>query len=251
MTHYTELQGAGKKLVSELGLQSAPIALKFLRQESEIPAGSFRPLKDKGQHLAQCQAFTLSRRHGLTVSMTREDHWCWGPLLGYGLTDHRAAMTIPETAHQAEILPRLEPGQYVGMVCAPLTTVSFMPDMVLIYSNTAQLRQILMIIKFSGQGLINSQFDPIDSCVYAVVPTMLSGQIRITLPDPGESHRAGAREDEIILSLPIEKIQILVDGLEKMAAFSPPAHLTQDLTMTPDFPRPDFYKKLFKLWNLE
>jgi uncharacterized protein (DUF169 family) len=251
MTELFDLQKWGKSLISQLGLKSTPIGLKFLTRESEIPPGSFRPLKDKSQHLAQCQAFALSRQQGLTVTLIKEDHWCWGPLLGYGLADHRAALSIPETAHQAQILPRLEYGKYIGLVCAPLDHISYIPDIVLIYSNTAQLRNMLMALKFSQADIVNSQFDPIDSCVYAVVPTFTNRQIRITLPDPGESHRAGAQDDEIIITIPFEKIQILVEGLERSKDFSPPAKMTQDIGMIADFPRPDFYDRLFKLWNME
>ena len=121
----------------------------------------------------------------------------------------------------------------------------------MVYSNTAQLRVMLMALKFGGHDLVESLFDPIDSCVYSVVPTFLQRRIRITLPDPGESERAAARDDEIILSLPVEKIQVLVEGLARSKSFSPPANLTRDLTMIPDFPRPEFYKNLFKLWGLE
>ena len=85
--------------------------------------------------------------------------------------------------------------------------------MVLIYSNTTQLRNLLLAIKYKEGKLVQSEFDPIDSCVYSVVPVIKNGDYRITLPDPGEYERAMAGEDEIILSVPAAKLEELVTGL--------------------------------------
>jgi uncharacterized protein (DUF169 family) len=121
---------------------------------------------------------------------------------------------------------------------------------VLIYSNTAQLRSILLSIKFKEGHLVKSEFDPIDSCVYSVVPAIKDGVYRITLPDPGEYERAMADEGEIILSVPPDKLGELVEGLrffEKMKM----GYRHFNMQMTPDFPQPDFYKDLFRMWGLD
>src|SRR4030042_4907592 len=97
--------------------------------------------------------------------------------------------------------PRFEYGKYIGMVTAPLRSANFEPDMVLIYSNTAQLREMIGVVKFQQKTLVKSEFDPIDSCVYSVLPVLMGGQYRITLPDPGEYSRAFAGDDEIIFSV--------------------------------------------------
>ena len=251
MTELTNWQKLGSDLISLLGLETSPLALKLITSESEIPEETLRPFKNKGQHLAQCQSFALSRRQGLTVAMTREDHWCWGPLLGYGLVPHEPALNILATRGQAEILPRIDLNKYLGLLCGPLNNTLFIPDMALIYSNTAQLRRMLMAFKFSQKDLVSSEFDPIDSCVYSVVPTFLKRQIRITLPDPGENERAGAEDYEIILSVPAEKLEQLCQGIVRVESFAPPQKYVKDVKMQSDFPRPEFYSQLFKIWGLQ
>jgi len=52
----------GEELEAYLLLRSSPIAVKMLEKESDVPKGAFRPKKDGGYHLAQCQAFSMSRR---------------------------------------------------------------------------------------------------------------------------------------------------------------------------------------------
>ncbi|HEY55154.1 MAG TPA: DUF169 domain-containing protein [Dehalococcoidia bacterium] len=260
MTTVKDFNSYGEELERILMLKTSPIAVKMLEKEEDIPAEAIRPKRDRGYHLAQCQAFALTRRRGETIAMLKEDNWCWASLIGYGLVKPFDEKTISpliyivenmEAAKKvAKIFPRLEYGKYIGILSAPLKSASFEPDLVLVYSNTAQLRSLLMAVKFKEGYLVNSQFDPIDSCVYSVVPVMLNGQYRITLPDPGEYERAMAGEDEIILSVPADKMAEMMSGLKRFDDMKMSyKYFTMDLR--PDFPRPDFYKELFKMWGLD
>jgi len=250
VTTLSRFNSYGEELERLLLLRTSPLAVKMLEKEEDIPKEAIRPKRDRGYHLAQCQAFAMSRRQRAMIAMLKEDNWCWAPLIGYGLVDSNVpeGMVLPKD--QVKILPRLEYGKYIGIVSAPLKTANFKPDLVLIYSNTAQLRTILLILKYSGEPLVTSQFDPIDSCVYSTVPVILNGQYRITLPDPGDYERAMAGEDEIILSVPAAKLEKLVSALreaeERKLGYT---HFVRD--MRPDFPRPEFYMELFRMWGLD
>jgi len=260
VTTVKDFNSYGEELERILMLKTSPIAVKMLEKEEDIPAEAIRPKRDRGYHLAQCQAFALTRRRGETIAMLKEDNWCWASLIGYGLVKPFDEKNISpliyivenmEAAKKvAKIFPRLEYGKYIGILSAPLKSASFEPDLVLVYSNTAQLRSLLLAVKFKEGYLVNSQFDPIDSCVYSVVPVMLNGQYRITLPDPGEYERAMAGEDEIILSVPADKMAEMMSGLKRFDDMKMSyKYFTMDLR--PDFPRPDFYKELFKMWGLD
>lgn len=260
MTTLSEFNSYGEELEKLLLLRTAPIAVKMLEKEADIPKEAIRPKRDRGYHLAQCQAFALSRRRGETIAMLKEDNWCWAPLIGYGLVEPLDEKTISPLFFIVENMkaakkvdknfPRLEHGKYIGILSAPLKAASFEPDLVLIYSNTAQLRSMLLAVKYKEGHLVKSEFDPIDSCVYSTVPVILNGQYRITLPDPGEYGRAMAEEGEIIFSVPAGKLEELVIGLrhfeERKMGYT---HLT--MQMMPDFPQPPFYKDLFKMWGLD
>jgi len=255
-----EFNSYGEELERLLLLRSSPIAVKMLGKEEDIPEGAIRSKRDRGVHLAQCQAFAMSRRQGATVAMLKEDNWCWAPLIGYGLVKplegypvlHRIYIVenMEAAKRVAKNFPRLEYGKYIGIVSAPLRAANFKPDLVLIYSNTAQLRSMLLAVKYKEGFLVTSQFDPIDSCVYSTVPVILNGQYRITLPDPGEYERAMAGEDEIIFSVPRDKLEELILGLRHFEEIKLGyTHFTME--MRPDFPRPEFYKELFRMWGLD
>jgi uncharacterized protein (DUF169 family) len=104
---------------------------------------------------------------------------------------------------------------------------------------------MLYALSFIGEGLVNSAFYPVASCALSVVPA-LSGQYCITLPDPGEVGRALAGEDEIIFSVPESKIEGLITQLKILDDRKMGYKDNSFLEMRPDFPRPDFYKRLYR-----
>ena len=88
MTTLEEYHGYGEELERLLLLRTSPIAVKMLEREEDIPEDAYRSKRDDGVHLAQCQAFTMSRRQRRTVAMLKEDNWCWAPLVAWGLVEH-------------------------------------------------------------------------------------------------------------------------------------------------------------------
>src|SRR4030042_1404685 len=133
----------GEELENLLGLQTSPIAVKMLEKETDVPEGATRPKKDRGYHLAQCQAFAMSRREKTAVAMLKEDNWCPGAVLSYGLVPKPddpggRAQTNGEY---------FEYGKYIGILTAPLKSAAFEPDAVIIYCDTNQLRILLLALK--------------------------------------------------------------------------------------------------------
>jgi uncharacterized protein (DUF169 family) len=262
MTTLKEYNSYGEELEKSLLLRTSPIAIKMLEREEDVPEEAIRPKRDRGYHLAQCQAFAMSRREKATIALLKEDHWCWAPLIGYGLVEMPEFCTggdvyFPHFVESreaakslAKIFPRLEYGKYIGIVSAPLKTASFEPDLVLIYSNTAQLRTILLAVKYKEGALVTSEFDPIDSCVFSTVPVLLTGEYRITIPDPGEYERAMTGEDQVIFSVPGGKVETLVQGLGHFEEIKL-GYTDLAMVMRPDFPQPEFYKMLFGMWGLD
>jgi uncharacterized protein (DUF169 family) len=263
MTTLREYNEYGEELEKLLVLRTSPIAVKMLEKEEDIPGGAIRPWKDYGYHIAQCQAFAMSRRgRKATIAMLKEDNWCPAPVSAYGLAEPREEVAgypyMVESKEAAEKLsetsPEFEYGRYIGVVSAPLKMTGFEPDLVMIYSNTAQLRSILLAVKYKEGLLVSSEFDPLRSCVFAIIPVIQNGCFRITLPDTGEQYRTMSGEDEIIFSAPGDKIEELVLGLrhfEEMVHDNVHRYTHLDYDMRPDFPQPEHYIKMFKEWGID
>jgi len=99
--------------------------------------------------------------------------------------------------------------------------------------------------------MVDTPIYPIASCAWSVVPS-LRGKYAVTIPDPGELGRAAAFEDESIFSLPAEKVELLVKQLHFFRDELKWEYKRHDfLEIRPDFPRPQFYKRLFKVCGLD
>jgi uncharacterized protein (DUF169 family) len=245
MTTINEYNRYGEELENRLGLQTSPIAVKMLEKEADIPAEAIRPKKDRGYHLAQCQAFAMSRRENDTIAMLKEDNWCPGAILSYGLVprpDDPAARARNNGDY-------FEYGKYIGILTAPLKKATFEPDAVIIYCDTNQLRIILLSLKPEERGLVKSNFFPF-SCSNAVVPVIKYGEYWINLPDPGEFARALTVAGEMMFSVPKDKLAGLAESFtESRKNESGFEHET--MMMRPDFPQPDLYKKVFEAWGMD
>ncbi|MGD9162101.1 MAG: DUF169 domain-containing protein [Desulfobacteraceae bacterium] len=233
----------GEDLETGLVLRTSPVAVKMLEKEADIPKGAFRPKRDGGYHLAQCQAFSMSRMEGKTIAMLKEDHWCPTALEVYGIVEKLS------DGFSMEYSMSFETGKYIGVLTAPLKSAAFMPDVVLIYMNPAQLRGTLLPLTFGGGASQVKTELFLPSCGHAVVDPIKTGNYTVVLPDPGEYQRALAREDEMILAVPQAKMDVLMANMKpggKMTSFR-----DQHMSLKPDFEQPPFYKTKFKSWGLD
>lgn len=240
----SEFNQYGEELEKLLLLRTSPIAVKMLEKESDIPKGAIRPKKDRGYHLAQCQAFGMSRREGTTVAMLKEDNWCPTSVIAYGL--EKKPESLAKWSHPYDCF---EYGKYFGIVTAPLKRANFLPDVVITYLKPGQLRALLLTMKVEDVPQVSGHYFP-PSCGWSVVEPMKTGKYWVVMPDPGEYQRALTEEGDMMFSVPQSKMAVLMAGLKPgpRGAFS---YRDNYMLMQPDFERPAFYKELFKGWELE
>ena len=239
----SQLNTFGDEMEASLVLRTSPIAVKMLEREADIPKGAFRPKKDGGYHIAQCQAFGMSRREGKTVAMLKEDHWCPTPLIAYGMAETTDSMRV-----FAESYMSFEAGKHIGILTAPLKSATFMPEVTLVYLNPAQLRGVLLPIMFGGQSQVTTHL-MLPSCAHAVVDPIKTGNYCVVLPDPGEYQRALTAEEEMILAIPQKQMERFMTSLKRGGKMY--SHRDQYMAMHPDFEQPQLYKDTFKAWGLD
>jgi uncharacterized protein (DUF169 family) len=196
MSPVSEFNKYGEELEKILILRSSPIAVKMLEKEANIPKGAVRPKKDRGYHLAQCQAFGMSRRDGTTVAMLKEDNWCPTSVIAYGL--EKKPESLAKWVHPYDCF---EYGKYIGIVSAPLKSANFTPDVVIAYLKPAQLRGLLLSMKVEDVPLVSGHYFP-PSCGWAVVEPIKTGKYWVVMPDPGEYQRALTEEGDMMFSIP-------------------------------------------------
>jgi uncharacterized protein (DUF169 family) len=261
MTPLETMNKYGSDLLNMLALRTYPIGIKMLKDESEIPRGAVRPKKDLGEHYASCQAFALVRQRGMTLAMFIEDHWCFEPIIGYGLVEPPKdfyegsgsdffVQNKEAAKERNNSIPILPYGKYAGMVLAPLQKANFIPDLTVIYCNATQLRQMLFGMMLKNGYRVTSTLDPVWSCVHSVVPSLLNGECEVTVPDFGEYQRGAVTDDEMMLTIPTGKMEEMMSGVynyDKMGL----GYRSIGREIKGDFQQPPFYKEYFKKWGLD
>ncbi len=258
-----EYNSLGKEIESLLILRYSPIALKLLYSEDEIPEGTLRPCKDRGDRLAMCQAYAMVRRNRKAITMLKEDHWCVWPLVSYGMVDldeddyeYMGTKFFMKDAERSkkylrEEYPMLKAEKKpIGFTIAPLRSCNFVPDIITVYCRPAQIRSILMAAKFHSGEMIPVTLDPVDSCVHSSIPVLNGKDYNVTFPDPGEYERGMTDEDEVMFTMKGEKIADIVSGLKILSSANfGYQELSMDMPM--NFPRPEFYNNMFAKWGLD
>ncbi len=242
MTDIDTFRKYGEKLETLLRLHTSPISVKMVKNKSDIPETALRPKRDLGKHYAQCQAFSLSRRDRQTVAMLKEDNWCPGPVIAYGI---ESPIDSPSGDTQ-RLYEGFEQGKYIGILTAPLFKTSFSPDLVIIYCDTNQLRSMLLSLKEEEKPGVKSNFFPF-SCAWAVTSPILHNEYWINLPDPGEYARALTQAGEMIFSIPAPKMDDFMSDFKTF--FKESMFADEQMMMASDFPQPEIYKELFKKWD--
>lgn len=239
-----EFNKYGEDLERILLLPSSPIAVKLLEKKEDIPKEAVSPKRDRGYQMAQCQAFAASRRDGDTIAMLKQDHRCPSAVMAYGLV--KKPESVDQWSHPYDTL---DYGKYIGILSAPLRSATFLPDVVIVYSDPARLRGLLLSMKTADVPEVRYHFFP-PSCGYSVVNPIKSGKYWVVLPDPGEYQRALTREDELIFCVPQKKMAEMMAGLRQNehGSFS---YRNHQVLMPTDFPLPEFYRKMFKEWGME
>lgn len=250
-----------EELEKLLGLQSLPLAVRLLKSVDEIPEGAQRPIKDMGYHLSFCQALALSRRNGMTIAETKEDMWCFEPVLGLGFEKPPQRFLdgynrYPETASTLEAgstwakgLPRLDYGLYSAVVSAPLATANFEPHLFIIYGEPAKMSRILAAKDWLDGKNITPTMSGNAACVYYVVPVMKDKGWHITLPCAGDLRRAACETYNMIFSAPIEDLDDLLRGLRAIQEAGRGFPLRVNLPI--EYPLPESYVEIGKTIGMD
>lgn len=253
-----------ERVKSVLRLDSNLIGVKFYESVDDVPAEAVHPKRDMDKHIATCQAFSLARYNGQTICMTKEDEWCWAPLVGFGQVDcsegTEAFDTIvkylsiadPERAVRfyADEYPRHELEKYEAWVVGPLSTITYDPDVVMVYGDPFAINWLCLNAKHLDGKTIQSNFDGIDSCVYEMVNTMNREDYQVCFPDCGEIVRARAKQTDAVFCIPLAKLQDFMNCVFTFGegfAFNFEVQYEYPL----DYTRPPFYNEVFAQWGLD
>lgn len=234
----------GKSLEELLRLQTYPLAVKLVKDESEFPEGTRRP----EQKIAVCQGLTLSRRTGSTMGITEKDSGCPAASLNYGwikifdesmmqkefleaghVSNEAAAKTLLEN------MDHLKPGKYKGVVISPLTRTKIAPDVILVYGNPAQIMRLIQGATYKeGKKLKIEMLGLAGSCTGGIIRAFNTGECQVAILGAGDRAFALSHDNEMLFAIPAAKAEEIVSGMKGQRFVKYPVPTA--LAMPPPFP---------------
>jgi len=223
MSTLEEYQAAGQELYDKLRLYTYPVAVKFIKSESEIPSNIMRPSKNN-EMIPLCRAFTWARRWKAHVAMTREDNACITSsciLKWYDPEEVPPEEVVKGTTRsgyridiEAEKRVRNLWDRYIdknmdkvkdhmGFIVSPLNETIIIPDSILIYGDPNQIMHIIHSISYEGKILVESYFAGYsETCNKGVLIPYITGKPQVVLPGTGDRRLSFTTENEMAIGIP-------------------------------------------------
>jgi uncharacterized protein (DUF169 family) len=251
-----EYREAGSNLFHKLHLATFPIAIKYIKEKSEIPGGTLQP-STFGKKMSLCQAFTQTRRSGTTIAMTGADNFCV-PATAFHQWEKFSREDVIESqlrqgwhsGREAEekringffniINQNKNSADYMGFISSPLPETKIIPDSVLVYGDGEQLTHIIHALSYEYKHCPASQFEGYgESCVKGGLVPFLTGIPQVVIPGAGDRTFAGIASHELAIGMPGELLFYVMDNLFKSGGFMNmgypfksmiPMHLDENIT---------------------
>jgi uncharacterized protein (DUF169 family) len=240
---------------------SFPLAIRMVEREEEIPEHARRPGRDLQVESALCQGMSISRHYGWTVAVSRRDISCPIAATLFGFQPRSeyfdqgnccAGMYTRDAAAGARTeaaAPCFDFGRYFAMVSAPLSGIDWLPDVVLVFGNSAQVMRLVTGALWESGGYIESRFSGRTDCADEVIETMKTGKPQVILPCYGDRVFGQTQDHEMAFSLPWGGAPGLVAGLEGTHGSGVRYPIPRHLRYTAGFP--PSYERLREFWPQE
>lgn len=203
---------------------TAPVAVKLVKKGEATLQKAKYPLDHMGHGMAVCQGMTIARTIGWTMAFRDQDYACPLPrvFMGHIEPDVLLQGTIadyyqddPECKRVMEgSYPRWPLNVYKEIWLSPINRCEFVPDLVVVYGNPAQ---VLALIQGANYGIgpgIQSASSGRFGCSTWIAGVMQKEECTYMVPGPGERIFAGTQDHEMSFALPYAQFGRLIEGLK-------------------------------------
>ncbi|MBD3254124.1 MAG: hypothetical protein GF383_03485 [Candidatus Lokiarchaeota archaeon] len=231
-------------------LSSYPVALKLLEDPAEMKNITF--LKKPKEKIALCQMFSYSRYYGWTMGCVSEDNIC--PLADISLGFEKSHKLFEEGAFfvgrynktkegakkTTSSMPKIPYGKYKAIVSGALHRVTFEPNLILIWGNSAQMMRIIQGYLWNRGGRVFMSTFCDGVCADTISHTILTQDLQIAFPCLGDRRFGMAKDTDLIASIPFGMISEIIEGMESTHKAGTRYPIPYQLST------PDFFVKLKK-----
>ena len=216
------LHELGKSFEAVLKLKTKPIGIKFFEKISDVP-DDYEWIQRKK---VMCNLCGFSRYYELPIAITKENTQGLCPVadisMGIGTVPEgfaeKAAGKFSKNAEQAaKIFEGMKtlPMKFEAVGISPLEISSVVPDVVQIWANPTQIMELeYSNVWNDGSGKIQLCSNGHGgSCYETLSWPLATNEIRLAIADIGDKRHGYAADDDMILGVPVEKLESLYEGL--------------------------------------
>jgi uncharacterized protein (DUF169 family) len=228
-----------------------PLGIRMLAPGELLPDGVRVPARDVGEHWIVCQSIGIARRYGWSIAVGREEVICPLAAVSFGFRPPNARYDAGEAAlgmycsdsDAAEALEaatwRFDTGRYERLCVSPLGKLTFVPHVVAVYGNSAQVMRLVNAALHARGGRIESSSGGRLDCAELVIQTMQTGEPKVVLPCNGDRVFGMAQDTEMAFSFPADRAAQIIEGLEATheggVRFPIPVAMRSTVTMPPKY----------------
>jgi uncharacterized protein (DUF169 family) len=207
-------------------LKTFPVGLKLLENPDHL--GKSPWIRRPTEKLSLCQLITIVRTFDWTVGGTAEDLATPGCASILGLSELPEFVTDgsmrnvvwlekkEDAAACESVIQRIPSGKYRAFLLAPTTYDPFVPDIVLIYGNPAQMSLMINAIQYDKFERLTFYSVGESSCSDVIGRCFVDRVPALSIPCYGERRLGHAADDELAIGLPAEDCARILTNLEKL-----------------------------------
>lgn len=236
------------EMMHVLRLKTFPFGVKIYDTLDEKPLRVAHPRHP----MNVCQITALARYYGRSAYFTAKDMACVIGAVSLGLIEPTEAMESGKIAAMlhadlesakkfTDLVPRIPYGFAKAVAVDPLDKMTFHPDIVVAYGNSAQIMRVVQAYLWKRGGRVSfSTGGEYSLCADTIAQSFNSQDITIAVPCFGDRKTGLAQDDELTVAFPTRLTEEILEGLRgtsKTAAYPTPFDIgfpqMPDYTLTP------------------
>jgi uncharacterized protein (DUF169 family) len=255
----TDLARLDQALSQYVRPEAFPLAIRMLKSGEVVPEKARRPHRDLSVQITTCMGYTMARRYGWMLAMTRDDINCPLSKVVYGFEEEveyfregctcagMYTATKEAGATTEASIAKFSWKEYETILCAPLSRSSFEPHVILVYGNSAQVMLLVVAYLYMSGGRLESSFAGRIDCSDSVILTMRSRLPQVILPCYGDRVFGQTQDHEMAFAFPSGDSNRIVEGLEGAHKGGVRYPVPTYMRFEPSYP--PSYQKLEQIWS--
>ncbi|WP_078379257.1 DUF169 domain-containing protein [Sutcliffiella halmapala] len=224
-TKITNMKKLDDAIAQYVRPETYPVALRVMKDDELLPERVKRPKQDLQTSFSICQGITMARRYNWALAMGNEDLSCPIAKIAFGyeeeleyyktgnLTDGMYTKTCDLGMKTEAAVPKFTASEAGTILMAPLSKVTFDPDLIVIYGNSAQVMRMVAAALYKTGGELSSTFTARADCADIIIKTIKSTLPQVILPCYGDRVFGQTHDHEMAFTIPYKMVDDFIEGL--------------------------------------